>query len=83
MKEWAILWLFSWTILDILSQIMFGKEEKIGKYITKSTMVEINEPKITNSNIKVQRVHECIRYERDRLIEIALKCKYENCYKII
>ena len=39
--------------------------------------------KITNSNIKVQRVHECIRYERDQLIEIALKCKYDNCYKII
>ena len=75
---WTVSWLFSWTVLDILSQIMIRKEDKIGKYITKSTMVEINELKITNSNIKVQRVHECIRYERDQLIEIALKCKYDN-----
>ena len=45
MKEWTILWLFSWTILDILSQIMIRKEEKIVKYITKSNMVQINEPK--------------------------------------
>ena len=31
----------------------------------------------------MQRVHECIRYERGQLIEIAIKCKYDNHYKII
>ena len=72
-----------WTILDILSQTMIGKEEKIGKYTTKSIMVEIDESNISNNNIKVQRVHECIKYERDKLIEIVLKCKHDNCYKII
>ena len=46
-------------------------------------MVEINEPKIRNNNIKVQRVHECIKYEKDQLIEIMLKCKQDNQFKII
>ena len=45
-------------------------------------MVEIDEPNISK-NIKVQGVHECIKYERDQLIEIALKSEYDNCYKII
>ena len=46
-------------------------------------MVQINEPKIANNNIKVQRLHECIRYESNQSVEIALKCNYDNCYKII
>ena len=71
------------TFWTKLSQTMIGKEEKIDKHTTKSIMVEINEPKIRNNNIKVQRVCECIRYEWDHLTEIALKCKHDNHYKII
>ena len=55
----------------------------IGKYTTKSIMVDINEPKTSNNNNKVQRVHECIKYERDQLTETALKCKHDKHYKII
>ena len=46
-------------------------------------MAEINESKTINSNIKAQRVHEFTKYEKDQLIEIAHKCKLDNCYKII
>ena len=46
-------------------------------------MAEINESKISHNNIKVKRVHECTKYERDQLIEIAHKCKQDNCCKII
>ena len=46
-------------------------------------MVEINEPRFRNNNIKVQRICECIKYERDELIEIALRCQHDNHYKII
>ena len=56
MKEWTILWLFSWTILDTLSQILMGKEEKIGKYITKSSIGEINEPKLPIATSKCKEV---------------------------
>ena len=72
-----------WTILDIQSKTMIGKEKKIGKYTTKSIMLEIDEQNISNNDIKVQRVHECIKYERDQLTEIVLKCKHDNCCKII
>ena len=71
MKEWTISWIPFWTIL---SEIMTGKN---------SIMAEINESKSNKNNIKVQRVHECIKYERDQLIEIALKCKQDSCCKII
>ena len=60
-----------------------GKEGKIGKYTTKSIIVEINEPKTSNKNNKVKKVHECIKYERDKLTEIALKCRHDKCFKII
>ena len=59
MKEWTISWILFWIIL---SEIMIGKN---------SIMAELNESKINNNNIKVQRVHECTKYERDQLIEIA------------
>ena len=62
------------TFGKILSEIMIGKN---------SIMAKINESKIISKNIKVQRVHESTKYERDQLIEIAHKCKQDNHYKII
>ena len=79
---WTISWILFWTILDkVTSQIMIEKEGEIGKYTTKSILVAINEPK-TSNNSKVQRVHECIKYERDQLTKIALKCKHDKHLKI-
>ena len=72
MKEWTISWILLFWI--ILSEIMIGK---------KSIVEEIKESKIISNNINVQKVHECTKYERDQLIEIAHKCKQDNQYKII
>ena len=71
MKDWTISWILFWIIL---SEIMIRKN---------SIMAKINESKTNNSNMKVQRVHEFTKYERDYLIEIAHKCKQDNHYKII
>ena len=72
MKECTISWILLFCI--ILSEIMIGKN---------SIMEEIKESKIISNNINVQKVYECIKYERDQLIEIAHKCKQDNQYKII
>ena len=76
MKEWTISWIHFWIIL---SEIMIGEN---------SIMAEIKESKTINSNIKVQRVHEFTKYEKDQVIEIAHKCNHcriinkETCVKI-
>ena len=46
-------------------------------------MEEIRESKTISNNTNGQRVHECIKYERDELIGIAHKCKQDNRYKIL
>ena len=68
-----------WTTLKILSSItvfviIIGKN---------STMEETSELQITSSNTNSHRIHECIKYEREKLIGIALKCKQDNWYKIL
>ena len=66
MKEWTTLRILSWITLFIIT---------IGK---NSIMKEIRESKTISSNTNGQRVHECIKYERDELIGIAHKCKQDN-----
>ena len=68
---WITWEIFSWIIVFVIN---------IGK---NTTMEETSELKIISSNTNSDRIHECIKYEREELIGIANKCKQDNRYKIL
>ena len=63
---WITWKFFSWIIVFVIS---------IGK---NTTMEETSELKIISSNTNSDRIHECIKHEREELIGIANKCKKDN-----
>ena len=68
---WITWKIFSWIIVFVIN---------IGK---NTTMEETSELKIISSNTNSDRIHECIKYEREELIGIANKSKQDNQYKIL
>ena len=68
---WITWKIFSWIIVFVIN---------IGK---NTTMEETSELKIISSNTTSDRIHECIKYEREELIGIANKCKQDNRYTIL